>query len=132
MEARSDTKPSDSGLNNAVGNGNLTDIVAPKGTLQSKPAGVGRKKIRIERISDERNRQVTFTKRKNGLMKKAMELSVLCDCDIALVILNSQNKLFQYASSDIDKVLAKYGKHCHEPFEKKNNQEVRFTLLFCQ
>ena len=56
---------------------------------------VGRKKIRIERITDERNRQVTFTKRKNGLMKKAMELSVLCDCDIALVIFNSNNKLFQ-------------------------------------
>ena len=93
---------------------------------QSSPsrAGVGRKKIRIERIIDERNRQVTFTKRKNGLMKKAMELSVLCDCDIALVILNSQNKLFQYASSDIDTVLTKYARHSHEAFEKKNNDEL--------
>ena len=90
----------------------------------SRQAGVGRKKIRIERISDERNRQVTFTKRKNGLMKKAMELSVLCDCDIALVILNSQNKLFQYASSDVETVLAKYGRHCHEAYEKKNNAEL--------
>ena len=75
---------------------------------------MGRKKIRIERIKDERNRQVTFTKRKNGLMKKAMELSVLCDCDIALVIVNSNNKAFQYSSSakdgEIESVLEKYRK----------------------
>ena len=52
--------------------------------------------------------QVTFTKRKFGLMKKAYELSVLCDCEIAVVIFNSHNKLFQYASSDMDKILLKY------------------------
>ncbi|NXU05781.1 MEF2A factor, partial [Buphagus erythrorhynchus] len=46
---------------------------------------------------------VTFTKRKFGLMKKAYELSVLCDCEIALIIFNSSNKLFQYASTDMDK-----------------------------
>jgi len=85
---------------------------------------MGRKKIRIERISDERNRQVTFTKRKNGLMKKAMELSVLCDCDIALVIFNSNNKLFQYASADIDTILAKYSKLCNDPHEKRNNEDL--------
>lgn len=90
---------------------------------------MGRKKIRIERISDERNRQVTFTKRKNGLMKKAMELSVLCDCDIALVIFNSNNKLFQYASTDMDAILAKYSKACAEPHEKRNNQDL-FTQHF--
>ncbi|CAG05378.1 unnamed protein product, partial [Tetraodon nigroviridis] len=49
----------------------------------------GRKKIQIARIMDERNRHVTFTKRKFGLMKKAYELSVLCDCEIALIIFNS-------------------------------------------
>uniref|UniRef100_A0A8C6UNN5 MADS-box domain-containing protein n=1 Tax=Neogobius melanostomus TaxID=47308 RepID=A0A8C6UNN5_9GOBI len=69
---------------------------------------MGRKKIQITRIMDERNRQVTFTKRKFGLMKKAYELSVLCDCEIALIIFNSSNKLFQYASTDMDKVLLKY------------------------
>ncbi|EYC10832.1 hypothetical protein Y032_0053g2316 [Ancylostoma ceylanicum] len=56
---------------------------------------MGRKKIQITRIQDERNRQVTFTKRKFGLMKKAYELSVLCDCEIALIVFNSTNKLFQ-------------------------------------
>ena len=59
-------------------------------------------------FTDERNRQVTFTKRKFGLMKKAYELSVLCDCEISVIIFNSHNKLFQYASTDMDKVLLKY------------------------
>ncbi len=51
---------------------------------------------------------MTFTKRKFGLIKKAYELSVLCDCEIAIIIFNSQNKLFQYASSDMDEILLKY------------------------
>ncbi|GBG75870.1 hypothetical protein CBR_g21114 [Chara braunii] len=85
---------------------------------------MGRRKIRIERISDERNRQVTFTKRKNGLMKKAMELSVLCDCDIGLVIFNSNNKLFQYASTDMDCILGKFKDLRSEPHEVKNNQDL--------
>ncbi|EEH53019.1 uncharacterized protein MICPUCDRAFT_21861 [Micromonas pusilla CCMP1545] len=88
-------------------------------------AAVGRKKIRIERIADERNRQVTFTKRKNGLMKKAMELSVLCDCQIALVIFNSNNKLFQYSSGDINHVLTRFKNDTVGPHERRNNKDVR-------
>lgn len=41
-------------------------------------------------------------------MKKAYELSVLCDCEIALIIFNNNGKLVQYASTDIDKILMKY------------------------
>ena len=41
-------------------------------------------------------------------MKKAYELSVLCDCEIALIIFNSSGKLVQYASTEIDKILLKY------------------------
>uniref|UniRef100_A0A3P9HG48 MADS-box domain-containing protein n=1 Tax=Oryzias latipes TaxID=8090 RepID=A0A3P9HG48_ORYLA len=79
---------------------------------------MGRKKIQISRILDQRNRQVTFTKRKFGLMKKAYELSVLCDCEIALIIFNSTNRLFQYASTDMDKVLLKYTEYS-EPHESQ-------------
>ncbi|KAG1649974.1 Myocyte-specific enhancer factor 2A [Nymphon striatum] len=84
---------------------------------------MGRKKIQISRITDERNRQVTFTKRKFGLMKKAYELSVLCDCEIALIIFNSTNKLFQYASTDMDKVLLKYTEY-NEPHESRTNNDI--------
>ncbi|TKR92668.1 hypothetical protein L596_007278 [Steinernema carpocapsae] len=88
---------------------------------------MGRKKIQITRIHDERNRQVTFTKRKFGLMKKAYELSVLCDCEIALIIFNSTNKLFQYASTDMDKVLLKYTEY-NEPHESRTNADIMEAL----
>lgn len=84
---------------------------------------MGRKKIQITRIVDERNRQVTFMKRKFGLMKKAYELSVLCDCEIALIIFNGSNKLFQYASTDMDKVLLKYTEY-NEPHESRTNSDI--------
>ncbi|XP_072237149.1 myocyte-specific enhancer factor 2A-like [Leuresthes tenuis] len=84
---------------------------------------MGRKKIQITRIVDERNRQVTFMKRKFGLMKKAYELSVLCDCEIALIIFNGSNKLFQYASTDMDKVLLKYTEY-NEPLESRTNSDI--------
>ncbi|EAW95965.1 MADS box transcription enhancer factor 2, polypeptide C (myocyte enhancer factor 2C), isoform CRA_d [Homo sapiens] len=98
------------------------------GTRERRKTGtMGRKKIQITRIMDERNRQVTFTKRKFGLMKKAYELSVLCDCEIALIIFNSTNKLFQYASTDMDKVLLKYTEY-NEPHESRTNSDIVETL----
>ncbi|GFR91586.1 myocyte-specific enhancer factor 2A [Elysia marginata] len=84
---------------------------------------MGRKKIQIARINDERNRQVTFTKRKFGLMKKAYELSVLCDCEIALIIFTSNNKLYQYASSDMDKVLLKYTEY-NDSVVSQTNKDI--------
>ncbi|KAI8853142.1 hypothetical protein BC829DRAFT_21832 [Chytridium lagenaria] len=83
---------------------------------------MGRKKIKIAPIVDERNRQVTFLKRKFGLMKKAYELSVLCDCEIALIIINHNNKLVQYASTDMDKILLKYTEY-NEPHESRGNAD---------
>lgn len=56
-------------------------------------------------------------------MKKAYELSVLCDCEIALIIFNSSNKLFQYASTDMDKVLLKYTEY-NEPHESRTNSDI--------
>ncbi|XP_053740650.1 myocyte-specific enhancer factor 2B isoform X1 [Synchiropus splendidus] len=88
---------------------------------------MGRKKIQISRIADQRNRKVTFIKRKFGLMKKAYELSVLCDCEIALIIFNSTNRLFQYASTDMDKVLLKYTEYS-EPHESRTNTDILETL----
>lgn len=56
-------------------------------------------------------------------MKKAYELSVLCDCEIALIIFNSASKLFQYASTDMDKILLKYTEYS-EPHESKTNEDI--------
>lgn len=74
-------------------------------------------------------RQVTFNKRKFGVMKKAYELSVLCDCEIALIIFSSSNKLYQYASTDMDKVLLKYTEY-NEPHESLTNKNIIEVSLF--
>ena len=89
-------------------------------TLVLKPQTPTNKEIFFYRFSFL---QVTFTKRKFGLMKKAYELSVLCDCEIALIIFNSTNKLFQYASTDMDKVLLKYTEY-NEPHESRTNSDI--------
>ncbi|CAO3597680.1 unnamed protein product [Absidia cylindrospora] len=83
-------------------------------------------KSEIQPIHDNCNRQVTFLKRKNGLMKKAYELSVLCGCDIALIVFNSNNKLVQYSSSDIDNVLMRYTEY-GEPYETKTNGDFALS-----
>lgn len=90
---------------------------------------MGRRKIRIEPIKDDRNRQVTFLKRKQGLMKKAYELSVLCNCEVALIIFNNQNnKLVQYASTDMDKVLMRYTEVC--VMDEKDDYKIANFFFF--
>lgn len=60
---------------------------------------MAREKIQIKKIDNSTARQVTFSKRRRGLFKKAEELSVLCDADVALIIFSSTGKLFEYSSS---------------------------------
>lgn len=59
---------------------------------------MGRGKIEIKRIQNTTTRQVTFSKRRTGLIKKTHELSVLCDAQIGLIIFSSTGKLFQYCT----------------------------------
>eukprot|EP00002_Diphylleia_rotans_P002702 TRINITY_DN11714_c0_g1_i2.p1 TRINITY_DN11714_c0_g1~~TRINITY_DN11714_c0_g1_i2.p1 ORF type:complete len:556 (+),score=100.61 TRINITY_DN11714_c0_g1_i2:107-1774(+) len=87
---------------------------------------MGRKKIRIEKITDDRNRQVTFTKRKNGLFKKAMELSLLCDCDVTVIIFPKSDRLHQYSSTDIDLILKRVAE-TSKPMETRTNHD--YALL---
>ncbi|RZR84815.1 hypothetical protein BHM03_00011696 [Ensete ventricosum] len=58
-----------------------------------------RGKTEMRRIENAASRQVTFSKRRNGLLKKAYELSVLCDAEVALIIFSSRGKLYQFSSS---------------------------------
>lgn len=60
---------------------------------------MGRGKIEIKRIDNLNSRQVTFSKRRTGLLKKAKELSVLCDAEVAVVIFSSTGKLYEFSSS---------------------------------
>ncbi|XP_071734026.1 MADS-box transcription factor 23-like isoform X2 [Rutidosis leptorrhynchoides] len=61
--------------------------------------GMGRGKIVIRRIDNSTSRQVTFSKRRNGLLKKAKELAILCDAEVGCVIFSSTGKLHEYSST---------------------------------
>lgn len=65
---------------------------------------MGRRKITIEKIANPRTRAVTFSKRRIGLEKKAVELSVLCGCKLALIIVNG-DKVFEFCSEDLQSIL---------------------------
>ena len=71
---------------------------------------MGRNKIKIERIKSERNRNITFIKRKKGLIKKAMELSLLCDAEILVAIVSKDNEQLSLFCSDesVDNFCLKY------------------------
>ncbi|THG22406.1 hypothetical protein TEA_012626 [Camellia sinensis var. sinensis] len=59
---------------------------------------MGRGKIEVKRIENNTSRQVTFSKRRTGLLKKTHELSVLCDAQIGLIVFSSKGKLFEYCT----------------------------------
>ncbi|KAG2596665.1 hypothetical protein PVAP13_5KG175400 [Panicum virgatum] len=60
---------------------------------------MGRARIEIKRIENNTSRQVTFCKRRNGLLKKAYELSVLCDAEVALIVFSSRGRLYEYSNN---------------------------------
>jgi len=81
------------------------------GELAVGPKGMGRVKREIKKIMNATRRQATFSKRRNGLFKKANELSVLCDADVGLIVYNTAGKLFEFSSSSMKMLINKYLKH---------------------
>nr|ABD77426.1 MADS-box protein 9 [Petunia x hybrida] len=71
---------------------------------------MGRGKIDIKLIENVNNRQVTFSKRRAGLLKKANELSVLCDAEVAVIIFSSTGKLFEFSSTSMKQTLSRYNR----------------------
>lgn len=71
---------------------------------------MGRGKIQIRKIENATSRQVTFSKRRSGLMKKAHELSVLCDAEVAVIVFSSTGKVFEFASSSTTTIMDRYYK----------------------
>ncbi|CAN6477881.1 unnamed protein product [Victoria cruziana] len=59
---------------------------------------MGRGKVQLKRIENKISRQVTFSKRRNGLLKKAQEISVLCDAEVALIVFSNKGKLYEYST----------------------------------
>ncbi|KAJ0436743.1 putative transcription factor MADS-type1 family [Helianthus annuus] len=68
---------------------------------------MGRGRVTLKRIENKINRQVTFSKRRSGLLKKSHEISVLCDAEVGLIVFSTKGKLCEYASNS-SYVLALY------------------------
>uniref|UniRef100_A0A803RAV4 MADS-box domain-containing protein n=1 Tax=Cannabis sativa TaxID=3483 RepID=A0A803RAV4_CANSA len=60
---------------------------------------MGRGRVEMKRIENKINRQVTFSKRRSGLLKKAHEISVLCDAEVALIVFSTKGKLSEYSTN---------------------------------
>lgn len=72
----------------------------------------------MKRIEDKSSRQVTFSKRRSGLFKKARELSILCDVDIAVVIFSNRGRLYEFSSSNsVHNILERYWNRYEEKYD---------------
>ncbi|KHG18901.1 Floral homeotic PMADS 2 [Gossypium arboreum] len=100
---------------------------------------MGRGKIEIKRIENSSNRQVTYSKRRNGIMKKAKEITVLCDAKVSLIIFASSGKMHEYCSpsTKLIDILDQYQKTSgkklwdakHETkFLEEDNKQLNFIV----
>ncbi|XP_062173855.1 MADS-box transcription factor 14-like isoform X3 [Alnus glutinosa] len=91
---------------------------------------MGRGKVQLKRIEDKISRQVTFSKRKSGLMKKANELAVLCDVEVALLIFSDRGRLYEFCSAEsLEEILERYRIHvAEEAAVRKRAEEEKLDV----
>ncbi|KAJ4898979.1 Agamous-like MADS-box protein AGL16 [Raphanus sativus] len=88
---------------------------------------MGRGKIAIKRIDNSTSRQVTFSKRRNGLLKKAKELAILCDAEVGVIIFSSTGRLYDFSSSSMKSVIERYrDAKCDTNSEMNPASEIKF------
>ncbi|KAH9757205.1 Floral homeotic protein PISTILLATA [Citrus sinensis] len=91
---------------------------------------MGRGKIEIKRIENASNRQVTYSKRRNGILKKAKEITVLCDAKVSLIIYASSGKMHDYCSpsTSLVDILEQYhrqsGRRLWDPKHENLSNEI--------
>ncbi|KAI3796580.1 hypothetical protein L1987_39258 [Smallanthus sonchifolius] len=83
-------------------------------SVNFKKSKMVRGKTQMRRIENATSRQVTFSKRRNGLLKKAFELSVLCDAEVALIVFSPRGKLCEFASASMEETIERYRNHVKE------------------
>ncbi|CAI8607022.1 unnamed protein product [Vicia faba] len=89
---------------------------------------MGRPKIEIARIKDSAARQVTFSKRRTGLFKKASELAVLCGAQVAIVVLSPGNKPYSFGHPSVDAIASKYFQKEFNPSDVLENSSTMEDL----
>nr|XP_043614623.1 truncated transcription factor CAULIFLOWER D-like isoform X2 [Erigeron canadensis] len=90
---------------------------------------MGRGKVELKRIENPTNRQVTFSKRRDGLVKKAIELSILCDAEVALIIFSPSGKAYHFSSHDMDRTIRRYRNEKGD-LHNMNSHGVRTTEVW--
>nr|XP_043614500.1 MADS-box protein AGL42-like isoform X3 [Erigeron canadensis] len=88
-----------------------------------------RGKVELKRIENTTSRQVTFTKRRNGLLKKSCELSVLCDAEVAVIVFSQKGKLYEFSSSNMQETIERYREHVNMDRSYNPNTEVHNQKL---
>ncbi|TKY51061.1 Agamous MADS-box protein AGL62 [Spatholobus suberectus] len=76
--------------------------------FKQRKKNTGRKKIEIKKLDKASNKQVTFSKRRTGLFKKASELCILCNVYVAIIVFSPADKLFCFGHPDIDTIISRY------------------------
>lgn len=80
----------------------------------------GRQRITMAKMENESNLQVTFSKRRSGLFKKASELNTLCGADIAIVVFSPGGKVYSFGHPSVEIVLNRF-KNINQPTLNQNN-----------
>ncbi|CAK8561302.1 unnamed protein product [Lathyrus sativus] len=92
-------------------------------TSNQRKKTMGRKKIEIKKVQKETNKQVTFSKRRSGLFKKACELCVLSDVNLAIIVFSPADKLFCCGRPNTDAILNSYVKGTTEFEDQKSTED---------
>ncbi|KAH0449423.1 hypothetical protein IEQ34_020115 [Dendrobium chrysotoxum] len=101
---------------------------------KKKRSSRGRQKIDIKKIENEAARQVAFTKRRQGVMKKACELSILCGVEFAIVAFSPAGKPFSLGHPSVESIVARFLDHgsvaagqAQQPAEWQLNLQCAYT-----
>ena len=76
--------------------------------MSKKKETMGRQRIPMVRIKKETHRQVTFSKRRAGLFKKASELCTLCGAEVGIIVYSPAKKPFSFGHPSVESVLDRY------------------------
>ncbi|XP_042440010.1 MADS-box transcription factor 50-like isoform X1 [Zingiber officinale] len=87
---------------------------------------MGRRKTEMKRIENAARRKVTFSKRRSSLLKKAYELSVLCDVEVGLIVFSSLGKLYEFSSSSIQSTVARYTERSRGDTSDSIMEQIQF------